>query len=130
MLLRFSMNGKLYTLPLHREYTRIFGLNKARAKWLKPGALIAPGPINRGVEMTPARRLAQSVILEQVPTVSLFAWPSFISAIATTRLKNQTACMSEQNEILWITADASSTPLITAMKPPTFLPSMASLWTL
>lgn len=50
------------------EYTRMFGINEERAKWLKPGAIIMhPGPINRGVEIdTALADSAQSVILEQV----------------------------------------------------------------
>ena len=54
--------------PSLGEYTSMFGLNKARATWLNPKALIMhPGPINRGVEID--NDLADgpnSVILEQV----------------------------------------------------------------
>ena len=69
MLLRIQHERQTSThFPSIGEYTRIFGLNKTRAKWLKPGALIMhPGPINRGVEID--SELAdsnQSVILEQV----------------------------------------------------------------
>jgi aspartate carbamoyltransferase catalytic subunit len=46
----------------------MFGLNKTRASWLRPHAIIMhPGPINRGVEID--SELAdgeRSVILEQV----------------------------------------------------------------
>ena len=46
----------------------MFGLNRARASWLNPKAIIMhPGPINRGVEID--SELAdgdRSVILEQV----------------------------------------------------------------
>jgi aspartate carbamoyltransferase catalytic subunit len=46
----------------------MFGLNKTRASWLNPKAIIMhPGPINRGVEID--SELAdgeRSVILEQV----------------------------------------------------------------
>jgi aspartate carbamoyltransferase catalytic subunit len=50
------------------EYVRLFGLTKARAKLLKPDALIMhPGPINRGVEIdSDLADGVQSVILDQV----------------------------------------------------------------
>jgi aspartate carbamoyltransferase catalytic subunit len=46
----------------------MFGLNKTRAGWLKPGAIIMhPGPINRGIELMPdVADGPQSVILDQV----------------------------------------------------------------
>jgi aspartate carbamoyltransferase catalytic subunit len=69
MLLRIQHERQSSThFPSIGEYTRIFGLNKARAKWLKPGALIMhPGPINRGVEIdSELADSEQSVILEQV----------------------------------------------------------------
>jgi aspartate carbamoyltransferase catalytic subunit len=54
--------------PSLGEYTGLFGLNKTRASWLNPRAIIMhPGPINRGVEID--SELAdgdRSVILEQV----------------------------------------------------------------
>jgi aspartate carbamoyltransferase catalytic subunit len=54
--------------PSLGEYTSMFGLNRARASWLHPKAIIMhPGPINRGVEID--SDLAdgdRSVILEQV----------------------------------------------------------------
>ena len=41
-------------LPTLREYAQRFGLNGARAKRLRPDALVLhPGPMNRGVEITP-----------------------------------------------------------------------------
>lgn len=54
--------------PSLAEYTALFGLNKLRASWLKPGAIIMhPGPINRGVEIdSDLADSPQSVILEQV----------------------------------------------------------------
>ncbi len=50
------------------EYTALFGLTKARAVKLKPGALVMhPGPINRGVEIdSDVADGERSVILEQV----------------------------------------------------------------
>ena len=50
------------------EYTALFGLTKARAERLKPGALIMhPGPVNRGVEIdSDLADSARSVILDQV----------------------------------------------------------------
>src|SRR5450432_780107 len=54
--------------PSLGEYTSMFGLNKARASWLKPSAIIMhPGPINRGVEIdSDLADGERSVILEQV----------------------------------------------------------------
>jgi aspartate carbamoyltransferase catalytic subunit len=50
------------------EYTKIFGLNRSRSKWLKEGALILhPGPINRGVEIdSELADSSNSAILDQV----------------------------------------------------------------
>lgn len=50
------------------EYTRLFGLTKARAALLKPDCLIMhPGPINRGVEIdSEIADGSNSVILDQV----------------------------------------------------------------
>ena len=56
-------------IPNTREYSRLWGLNaKKAADWLKPGALILhPGPINRGVELSPEVADGPfSVILDQV----------------------------------------------------------------
>ncbi|HEY3319007.1 MAG TPA: aspartate carbamoyltransferase catalytic subunit [Planctomycetota bacterium] len=54
--------------PSTREYAAIYGLNSERMKRCKPNAIIMhPGPINRGIELTP--ELAdgdRSVILDQV----------------------------------------------------------------
>ncbi len=54
--------------PSLGEYTSMFGLNKLRSSWLKPGAIIMhPGPINRGVEIdSDLADSANSVILDQV----------------------------------------------------------------
>jgi len=55
--------------PSIREYARIFGLNAERMRRTKPDVLVMhPGPINRGVEMTPdvADHPDRSVILNQV----------------------------------------------------------------
>ncbi|WP_375759739.1 aspartate carbamoyltransferase catalytic subunit [Corallococcus exercitus] len=55
-------------LPSQREYSRLFGLTPARAERMKPDApVLHPGPINRGVELSPAVADGpRSVILEQV----------------------------------------------------------------
>jgi len=69
MLLRIQHERQTSThFPSIGEYTSMFGLNKARAKWLKPGAIIMhPGPINRGVEIdSELADSEQSVILQQV----------------------------------------------------------------
>jgi aspartate carbamoyltransferase catalytic subunit len=54
--------------PTIREYARLFGLNRERMKRVKREALVLhPGPINRGVEITPdVADGPQSVILNQV----------------------------------------------------------------
>jgi len=54
--------------PSIREYAHLFGLNQERARRGKEGMLIlAPGPINRGVELTTeVADGPQSVILDQV----------------------------------------------------------------
>jgi aspartate carbamoyltransferase catalytic subunit len=54
--------------PSVREYARLFGMNAARmAKAKKDVLIMAPGPINRGVEITPeVADGSHSVILEQV----------------------------------------------------------------
>lgn len=69
MLLRVQMERSASNyFPSLAEYTRMFGLNKDRACWLKPGALLLhPGPINRGVEIDgDLADSDRSVILEQV----------------------------------------------------------------
>jgi len=55
-------------IPSVREYSMFFGLSPDKVKLAKPGALIMhPGPINRGVEMTPeVADGPYSVILDQV----------------------------------------------------------------
>jgi aspartate carbamoyltransferase catalytic subunit len=54
--------------PSVREYAHLFGMNGRRLALAKPDLLIlAPGPINRGVELTPeVADGANSVILDQV----------------------------------------------------------------
>jgi len=69
MLLRIQHERQNSThFPSIGEYTRMFGLNRERASWLKPDTIIMhPGPINRGVEID--SQLAdseRSVILQQV----------------------------------------------------------------
>jgi aspartate carbamoyltransferase catalytic subunit len=69
MLLRIQHERQASShFPSLGEYTSMFGLNRTRAGWLNPKAIIMhPGPINRGVEID--SELAdgeRSVILEQV----------------------------------------------------------------
>ena len=54
--------------PTIREYSRLFGLNRQRMRRAKPSAIVLhPGPINRGVELTPdVADGPQSLILNQV----------------------------------------------------------------
>ncbi len=55
-------------LPSEAEYFRYYGLTAARMRLAQPDAIVMhPGPINRGVEISPeVADGAQSVILEQV----------------------------------------------------------------
>jgi aspartate carbamoyltransferase catalytic subunit len=69
MLLRIQHERQTSThFPSLGEYTSMFGLNRMRASWLKPDAIIMhPGPINRGVEIdSDLADSGRSVILEQV----------------------------------------------------------------
>jgi aspartate carbamoyltransferase catalytic subunit len=69
MLLRIQHERQTSShFPSLGEYTSMFGLNKTRASWLNPKAIIMhPGPINRGVEIdSDLADSARSVILEQV----------------------------------------------------------------
>ncbi len=54
--------------PTSREYARIFGINTKRLALAQPDALVMhPGPMNRGLEISPeVAYSAQSVIAEQV----------------------------------------------------------------
>ncbi len=60
--------GSLPLFPSEREYARSFGLSRAVTSELRKDAIIMhPGPINRGVEMSPeVADSINSVILEQV----------------------------------------------------------------
>ena len=55
-------------IPSFREYASFFGINQEVLKIAKPDALVMhPGPINRGVELSPdVADSSQSVILDQV----------------------------------------------------------------
>jgi len=69
MLLRIQHERQTSShFPSLGEYTSMFGLNKTRASWLNPKAIIMhPGPINRGVEIdSDLADGERSVILEQV----------------------------------------------------------------
>jgi len=69
MLLRIQHERQsLGMFPSLGEYTSLFGLNKTRAGWLHPDAIIMhPGPINRGVEIdSDLADGPHSVILNQV----------------------------------------------------------------
>ncbi|HSY53375.1 MAG TPA: aspartate carbamoyltransferase catalytic subunit [Opitutaceae bacterium] len=69
MLLRIQHERQTSShFPSLGEYTSMFGLNKTRASWLHPKAIIMhPGPINRGVEIdSELADSERSVILEQV----------------------------------------------------------------
>lgn len=69
MMLRIQMERQERGLfPGVREYSRYFGLNEERVRLAKDGVLIMhPGPINRGVEISPeVADGPYSVILDQV----------------------------------------------------------------
>jgi aspartate carbamoyltransferase catalytic subunit len=69
MMLRIQLERQdQMLLPSLREYARIFGLNEEKLSQAKPDVLIMhPGPINRGVEISPAVADGPySVILDQV----------------------------------------------------------------
>jgi aspartate carbamoyltransferase catalytic subunit len=69
MMLRIQMERQERGLfPGIREYSRFFGLNQERVRLAKEGVLIMhPGPINRGVEISPEVADGPfSVILDQV----------------------------------------------------------------
>ena len=69
MLLRIQHERQTRShFPSLGEYTKKFGLNAPRAEWMKPDALIMhPGPMNRGVEITPDLADGErSTILAQV----------------------------------------------------------------
>ena len=55
-------------LPSLREYSRVFGLNRAKLALAHPDAIVLhPGPMNRGVELADdVADAAESAILEQV----------------------------------------------------------------
>ena len=55
-------------LPSLREYSRVFGLNRAKLSLARPEAIVLhPGPMNRGVELADdVADAAESAILEQV----------------------------------------------------------------
>ena len=58
----------LSPFPSLREYSRLYGMNAERAERMKPRAILMhPGPVNRGVEITPeVADGPRSVILRQV----------------------------------------------------------------
>jgi aspartate carbamoyltransferase catalytic subunit len=69
MMLRIQKERqKHFLMPSEREYAERFGLNRSRLKRIRHDALIMhPGPINRGVEISPeAADGPHSIILEQV----------------------------------------------------------------
>lgn len=69
MMLRLQLERQKKGLfPSVREYSGLYGLNKERLKKAKKGVLIMhPGPVNRGVEISPDVADGEtSLILEQV----------------------------------------------------------------
>jgi aspartate carbamoyltransferase catalytic subunit len=69
MMLRIQLERQGQGLfPSLREYSRLFGLNRKRVERAKEDVLIMhPGPINRGVEISPeVADGPYSIILDQV----------------------------------------------------------------
>ena len=69
MMLRVQLERQKESMfPSSAEYARAFGLTLARARSLKPDAVVMhPGPVNRGVELSPEVADGPgNVILEQV----------------------------------------------------------------
>lgn len=81
------MNGGLF--PSLSEYSRYYGVNDGIMKYAKPRAIILhPGPVNRGVELTPALIDGDSsYILEQV-TNGLAVRMSILKLLAEYRENN------------------------------------------
>ncbi|MFO1022442.1 MAG: aspartate carbamoyltransferase catalytic subunit [Planctomycetales bacterium] len=75
--------------PSITEYAHLFGMNGERLRRAKEGIVIlAPGPINRGVEITPdVADGSHSLILEQV-TNGLFVRMACLYLLHQSRLKN------------------------------------------
>jgi aspartate carbamoyltransferase catalytic subunit len=59
---------KKHLFPTIREYAMLFGVNSKKLKWAKPDCLVLhPGPMNRGIEVSPnVADGAHSAIEEQV----------------------------------------------------------------
>jgi len=69
MMLRIQKERQeSFLFPTEREYSRVFGLNKKRLSNANPEVLIMhPGPLNRGVEISPeVADGPYSIILDQV----------------------------------------------------------------
>lgn len=69
MMLRIQKERQSgFFFPSEREYSRLYGLNREKLKSAKPEALIMhPGPINRGLEISPdVADGPNSIILDQV----------------------------------------------------------------
>lgn len=69
MMLRIQKERQSgFFFPSEREYSRRYGLNRERLKQAKPDVLIMhPGPINRGLEISPdVADGPHSIILDQV----------------------------------------------------------------
>lgn len=61
------MNGGLF--PSLSEYSRYFGVNDALMKYAKKDAIVLhPGPVNRGVELTPSLIDGKSSLIEEQVT--------------------------------------------------------------
>lgn len=61
------MNGGLF--PSLSEYSRYFGVNDALLKYAKKGAIVLhPGPVNRGVELTPSLIDGKASLIEEQVT--------------------------------------------------------------
>ncbi|TWT40134.1 Aspartate carbamoyltransferase [Thalassoglobus neptunius] len=76
--------------PSIAEYAHLFGMNRSRLKQCRPDVLVlAPGPINRGVEITPdVADGKHSQILNQV-TNGLFVRMACLHLLAQTQIREK-----------------------------------------
>lgn len=81
------MNGGLF--PSLSEYSRYFGINDSVMKYAKKNAIILhPGPVNRGVELTPQLIDGKSSFIEEQVTNGVAIRMSMLSLLDRYRREN------------------------------------------
>lgn len=81
------MNGGLF--PSLGEYAKFYGVNDGLLKYAKPGALVLhPGPVNRGVELTPEIIDGNSSLINEQVTNGLAVRISVLKLLAAYRENN------------------------------------------